>query len=123
MASWIKNTSSEEKHIVLLHQPDLHCSTPTLVLSCLVALIYRDTFVEGPAEALPFVANLAQNYPYTKMGFSQKLYMNYFKQVLLFDFTPLARPLMLSKILFVIDEQETGHFRERSMFSGSESAK
>lgn len=77
-----------------------------MVLACLTALMNRDLFVLGATEALPFVANLAQNYPYTKMSFSQKRYLSYFNQVLLHDFTPLSRPLVLSKILINIEEQE-----------------
>lgn len=69
MASWI-NTSESGEHKVLLHQPDLHSSNPSLILACLVALMHRDIFVDGAIEALPFVADLAQNFAYTEMSFS-----------------------------------------------------
>ena len=69
MASWI-HTSESKEHVVLLHQPDLHCSNPSLVLACLVALMHRDLFVDGATEALPFVAELAQNFAYTHMSYS-----------------------------------------------------
>lgn len=38
----------------------------------------REVFIEGAPEALPFIQNLAQNFPYTKMSYSQDRYMNYF---------------------------------------------
>jgi len=77
-----------------------------MVLACLIALLNRDHFIDGPREALPFIANLAQNFPYTIMSLSQERYLNYFSQVLLKDFTPLSGPLVLSKILIVLDEEE-----------------
>ena len=40
------------------------------------------------------------------MSLSQERYLNYFSQVLLKDFTPLSGPLVLSKILIVLDEEE-----------------
>ena len=54
MASWI-NFSGDERHVVLVHQSDLHTSNPTMVLACLIALLNRDIFPEGCAEVLPFI--------------------------------------------------------------------
>ena len=75
-----------------------------MTLACLVALLNREVFIDGAVEALPFIQNLGQNFDYTKMSYSQERYMNYFSQVLLHDLTPLSKPLILSKILIVIDE-------------------
>ena len=33
--------------------------------------------------------------------------MSYFNQILLFDFTPVSAPLVLRKILIVLDEKTT----------------
>ncbi len=77
MASWI-NLDEQEHNVILLHQSDLYSSNSTMVLSCLVSLLNRDLFQNGPKEALPFITNLAQNFPYTKMSLSQERYMNYF---------------------------------------------
>lgn len=38
------------------------------------------------------------------MSLSQERYMDYFSQILLHDLTPLSKPLILNKILIVIDE-------------------
>ena len=59
MASWINLSDEKERKVVLLHQPDMHSSTPTLVAACLVSLIYKDLFLDGPTEALPFIKDLA----------------------------------------------------------------
>ena len=69
MASWI-NTSEQEQHVVLLHQSDLHTSNPTMVLACLTALMNRDLFIGGAFETLPFIQNLASQYPYTTLSVS-----------------------------------------------------
>ena len=70
MASWVNlsGESSDAANIVLLHQPDLHTSNPTLVLACLAALMHRSVFVDGTVETLPFIQDLASNYAYTKMS-------------------------------------------------------
>jgi len=77
MASWI-NLSDNERKVILVHQSDLHSSNPTMTLACLIALMNREIFIEGVPEVLPFIQNLAQNFPYTKMSYSQDRYMNYF---------------------------------------------
>ena len=64
MASWI-NLSDEEANIVLMHQPDLHTSNPTMILACLAALMHRDIFIRGTEETLPFIQDLASNFAYT----------------------------------------------------------
>ena len=38
------------------------------------------------------------------MSLSQERYMDYFSQIYLHDLTPLSKPLILNKILIVIDE-------------------
>ena len=58
MASWIKNSSGSERNIVLVHQSDLHSSNPTMTLACLIALMNRELFIDGPMEVLPFIQNL-----------------------------------------------------------------
>ena len=73
-------------------------------LACLTALLHREVFIDGATEVIPFIQNLGQNFEYTKMSYSQERYMNYFSQILLHDLTPLSKPLILSKILIVIDE-------------------
>ena len=75
-----------------------------MTLACLTALLNREVFIDGATEAIPYIQNLGQNFDYTKMSYSQERYMNYFSQVLLHDLTPLSKPLILSKILIVIDE-------------------
>ena len=64
----------------------------------------RDLFVDGAYETLPFIQNLAQNYPYTELSLSQARYISYFNQVLLHDFTPVSSPLILNKIFFISTE-------------------
>ena len=75
-----------------------------MTLACLTALLNREVFIDGATEVIPFIQNLGQNFDYTKMSYSQERYMNYFSQILLHDLTPLSKPLILSKILIVIDE-------------------
>ena len=75
-----------------------------MTLACLTALLNREVFIDGATEVIPFIQNLGQNFEYTKMSYSQERYMNYFSQILLHDLTPLSKPLILSKILIVIDE-------------------
>ena len=58
----------------------------------------------GATETLPFIQALGSNFAYTQMSFSQERYLAYFNEVLLHDFTPLFKPLILSKILIVFDE-------------------
>ena len=55
------------------------------------------------------------------MSHSQTRYLNYFNQVLLYDFTPLSNPLVLSKILLVFEEEDAPQ-QERavSSFDGEE---
>jgi len=38
----------------------------------------RDLFINGATEALPFIQDFAQHYPYTKMSISQERYLSYF---------------------------------------------
>ena len=54
MASWI-NLSDHERNIILMHQPDLHSSNPSMALACLIALMNRALFVDGTTEVLPFI--------------------------------------------------------------------
>ena len=82
----------------------------------------RDMFINGAAEALPFIQDLAQNYAYTKMSHSQTRYLNYFNQVLLYDFTPLSNPLVLSKILLVFEEEDAPQQPAVSSFDGEQDA-
>ena len=77
-----------------------------MVLACLVALMNKDIFVEGAYETLPFIQNLCSQWPYTALSVSQHRYLNYFNQVLLHDFTPLSKPLILEKIFIVYEEPE-----------------
>ena len=69
MESWLQSNASEEpKNVLLVHQPDIHSSTTSMVLVCLITIMNRHLFVEGASEALPFIQDLAQNFPYTKMS-------------------------------------------------------
>ena len=52
------------------------------------------------------------------MSHSQKRYLDYFNQVLLYDFTPLSNPLVLSKILLVFDEEDAPQQAAVSSFDG-----
>ena len=70
--------SDDERKIVLLHQPDLHTSNPTMALACLIALMNRKLFIDGTQEVLPFLQDLGSNFAYTKFSFSQNRYLNYF---------------------------------------------
>ena len=55
MASWINLGSDDERNIILMHQSDLHTSTPTYTLACLIAFLNPDTLLDGAHDAVPFI--------------------------------------------------------------------
>jgi len=65
MTSWLKNSSD---HVIVVHQHDLKTSNPTLLLACLLSMMFKEEFPDGAAQVLPYVREMGSFHPQTVLS-------------------------------------------------------